>query len=114
MLTPFTQKVVDIIKNIPEGRVATYGQIAALAGQSRGARQVSRLLHSMSQKHKLPWHRVVNVKGEILLPPSNGYELQKALLESEGIVFSITGTLDLDKFQWEGLSTFTATDDPFS
>ncbi len=113
MLTPFTQKVVDFIKNIPEGRVATYGQIAALAGQSRGARQVSRLLHSMSQKHKLPWHRVVNAKGKISLPASSGYELQKALLESEGIVFSITGTLDLDKYRWDGLSLFSITDDPF-
>ncbi len=113
MLTPFTQNVVDIIKNIPEGQVATYGQIAALAGQSRGARQVSRLLHSMSKKHNLPWHRVVNAKGRISLPPSSGYELQKALLESENIVFSITDTIDLDKYQWDGLSMRSKPDDPF-
>ncbi len=103
-----------MIKNIPEGKVATYGQIASLAGQSRGARQVSRLLHSMSGKHKLPWHRVVNAKGKISLPPSSGYELQKALLESEGIVFSITGIINLDKYRWEGMSTISVTDDPFS
>jgi len=79
-------------------RVVTYGQVAAMAGQQTGARQVSRLLHSMSRKYKLPWHRVINSKGKISLPPSKGYELQKALLESEGIEFSISDKIDMDKF----------------
>lgn len=74
-MTPFTQDVVTIIRAIPAGRVATYGQIARLAGNPRAARQVVRILHSMSQAERLPWHRVVNAKGEI----SQGIEQQLAL-----------------------------------
>ncbi|MBU8910080.1 MAG: MGMT family protein, partial [Desulfobacterales bacterium] len=88
MLTRFTRKALNIIQNIPEGKVLTYGMAASLAGKPNGARQISRLLHSMSKKHDLPWHRIVNSKGKISLKPSHGYELQKALLESEGIKFS--------------------------
>lgn len=111
MLTTFTKNVIKIIKNIPEGSVATYGQIALMAGQSKGARQVSRLLHSMSRKHKLPWHRVVNAKGKISLPLSDGYALQKALLESEGISFSTTGVINLDRYRWDGISMYAETDE---
>ena len=103
MLTPFTQKALHMIKNIPEGRVMTYGSIAAFAGKPNGARQISRLLHSMSKKHDLPWHRVVNSKGKISLRPSHGYELQKALLESEGIEFSKSDTIDFTFFLWSSL-----------
>ncbi len=95
MLTPFTQRALNIIRNIPEGKVLTYGRAAALAGKPRGARQISRFLHSMSKKHDLPWHRIVNSKGKISLKQSHGYELQKALLESEGIEFSKSDTIDL-------------------
>ena len=102
MLTPFTRKAVKIIQNIPEGKVVTYGWAAALAGEPNGARQISRLLHSMSKKHNLPWHRVINSQGKISLKPSQGYELQKALLESEGIKFSRQDTLDLKFYLWKG------------
>ena len=102
MLTPFTRKAVKIIRNIPEGKVVTYGWAAALAGEPNGARQISRLLHSMSKKHNLPWHRVINSQGKISLKPSQGYELQKALLESEGIKFSRQDTLDLKFYLWKG------------
>ncbi len=95
MLTPFTQRALNIIRNIPEGKVLTYGRAAALAGKPRGARQISRFLHSMSEKHDLPWHRIINSKGKISLKQSHGYELQKALLESEGIKFSKSDTIDL-------------------
>lgn len=100
MLTRFTQNALNIIHNIPEGKVLTYGRAAALAGKPDGARQISRLLHSMSKKHDLPWHRIVNAKGKISLPPSQGYELQKALLESEGVQFSQTDTIDLKVYLW--------------
>ncbi len=100
MLTQFTQDALDIIKKIPKGRVLTYGRAAALAGKPGGARQISRLLHSMSRKHDLPWHRVVNSKGGISLLPSRGRELQKALLESEGVEFSKNGALDLKAYMW--------------
>ena len=68
-MTKFTEEVLDIIKMIPKGKVMTYGQIAAYAGNPRGARQVSRILHSMSSSHELPWHRVINSKGGISLTP---------------------------------------------
>ncbi len=102
MLTRFTQRALHIITRIPEGRVLTYGRAAALAGNPGGARQISRILHSMSAKYDLPWHRVVNSKGKISLKPSNGYELQKALLESEGIQFSPARTIDLSVYLWQG------------
>ena len=100
MIKTSTQQAVNIIRNIPEGRVLTYGIVAALAGKPRGARQVSRILHSMSKKYDLPWHRIVNSKGKISLKQSRGYELQKALLESEGIKFSKTDTIDLKLYSW--------------
>ncbi|MFA5903665.1 MAG: MGMT family protein [Desulfobacula sp.] len=101
MLTRFTQDALDIIKHIPEGRVLTYGRAAAMAGKPGGARQISRLLHSMSKKYDLPWHRVVNSQGRISLPPSMGRELQKALLESEGVRFTKSGALDLEIYMWK-------------
>jgi methylated-DNA-protein-cysteine methyltransferase-like protein len=100
MIKTSTQQAVNIIRNIPEGRVLTYGVVAALAGKPRGARQISRILHSMSKKYDLPWHRIVNSKGKISLKQSRGYELQKALLESEGIKFSKTDTIDLKLYSW--------------
>jgi len=96
----FTQKVKDIIKKIPPGKVATYGQIAAYAGNPRGARQVAWVLHSSSRKDNLPWHRVVNSKGGISLKPNYGYEIQKQLLEKEGITFDSDDTIDFDRYLW--------------
>ena len=100
MLTQFTQKALDVIGHIPEGKVLTYGRAAALCGNPGSARQISRILHSMSRKYDLPWHRVVNSKGKISLKPSQGYALQRALLESEGIEFSRTNVIDLTRFMW--------------
>lgn len=83
----FTKRVIDIIKNIPYGKVMSYGQVADLAGKPRGARQVARILHSMGEKYELPWHRVINSKGMISLPEYSGGGLQKSILEDEGIIF---------------------------
>lgn len=96
----FYQRVIVIIKSVPEGKVATYGQIAAYAGNSRAARQVAYILHSSSRKENLPWHRVVNSKGSISLKPHHGYELQKKLLEKEGIIFNEGNCIDLKRFLW--------------
>lgn len=101
MIQTFTEKVLAVIQAIPEGRVSSYGRIAALAGNPRGARQVSRFLHSMSEKYNLPWHRVVSASGRISLPRGRGYEQQRALLEHEGIVFSLHQGIDLSAFLWE-------------
>jgi len=93
----FHERAVAEIQSIPYGRVATYGQIAARAGNPRGSRQVSRILHSSSRKEKLPWHRVINAKGGISLPPGGGYELQKSLLRDEGVEFDERGLVDLER-----------------
>ena len=94
-MTKFTEDVLEIIKMIPSGKVMTYGQIAALANNPRGARQVSRILHSMSGKHNLPWHRVINSKGTISLTGEPGY-IQAEMLSGEGIDV-INKKIDLKK-----------------
>lgn len=101
MTKSFHQRVIDIIKSIPKGKVATYGQIAALASNPRGARMVVRVLHSSSKKENLPWHRVINSKGRISLSPGSGLEVQKALLKKEGIVFKDDDSIDLKGFLWQ-------------
>jgi len=98
-MTKFTEDVLAIILMIPKGKVMTYGQIAVLANNPRGARQVSRILHSMSEKHKLPWHRVINAKGGISLTGEPGF-IQSAMLESEGIEV-INKKVDLKKHLFE-------------
>jgi methylated-DNA-protein-cysteine methyltransferase-like protein len=97
--SPFTERVVRIIRSIPRGRVASYGQIAALAGFPSAARQVVRLLHSLSAKEDLPWHRVINSRGTISLT-GEGYELQRSLLEQEGIEFGLRDRIDFRRFLW--------------
>jgi methylated-DNA-protein-cysteine methyltransferase-like protein len=97
-LTAFTAAVLRIIQNIPSGKVMTYGQIARLAGNPRAARQVVRILHSMSDAHRLPWHRVVNAKGQIMIA-DEAKEIQMLSLESEGI--EMRGHLvDLQQYQF--------------
>lgn len=98
-MQPFTAEVVQILKEIPKGRVVTYGQVARLAGSPRAARQVVRILHTMSEKHGLPWHRVVNAKGEIVVPSEEAREMQRSLLENEGVVFLSSGRVDLRVFE---------------
>ncbi|NDV20141.1 DNA methyltransferase [Pseudodesulfovibrio sp. JC047] len=99
-VVPFTQKVIDLIHAIPAGKVSTYGHIAAMAGNRRAARQVARILHSFSRKEALPWHRVINKQGQISLPRSHGYEMQKKRLEAEGVIFDTSDTIDLNVFLW--------------
>ncbi|MFB7305022.1 MGMT family protein [Heyndrickxia sporothermodurans] len=103
-MTPFTSQVISIIQHIPEGKVMTYGQIATLAGSPRAARQVVRILHSMSKKHRLPWHRVVNAKGQIGFTDDEYFQIQKFSLENEGIEFGMNDRIDLGKYQFLPLS----------
>ncbi|MGN7471207.1 MGMT family protein [Brevibacillus sp. SAFN-007a] len=98
-MTEFTKRAVQIIASIPPGRVMTYGQVAALAGSPRGARQVVRILHSLSKPYKLPWHRVINAKGKIGLPDRDAMTLQKMLLEGEGVAVSEAGEIDLERYR---------------
>src|SRR5215210_6918997 len=89
------------IRKIPRGRVATYGQIAALAGFEGHARQVGYALHNLPDGLHVPWHRVINAQGEIS-PRSAGdsHELQHLLLEAEGVELDVRGRIDLARFRW--------------
>ena len=91
-----------LVRLIPEGRVATYGQIAALAGHPRNARQVGYTLARLSDE-SVPWHRVVNVKGSISdrgFDPLESVDRQRFLLQEEGVVFDRRGRIDLERFGW--------------
>ncbi len=99
--TDFTRQVIRIIKEIPRGKVATYGQIAQLAGKPHAARAVAWILHSCSKSHRLPWHRVIGAKGTISFPRgSANYREQKKKLRTEGVTFLEGNRLDLDRYQW--------------
>ncbi|MGB3261460.1 MGMT family protein [Paenisporosarcina sp.] len=98
-MQPFTAEVVRILKEIPEGYVVTYGQVARMAGSPRAARQVVRILHTMSEKHGLPWHRVVNARGEIAVPDEDSKELQRMLLQGEDVEFLSDGRVNLSVFE---------------
>lgn len=93
-----TEEIIHFIASIPEGKVMSYGGVARVCGIPRGARQVSYILHSMSQKHDLPWHRVINSQGKISLPGTRG-ELQRQLLEDEGVQF-VRGKVDMDMYSY--------------
>ena len=98
---PFIRNVKELLLKVPRGKVATYGQIAAYAGNPLAARQVVRVLHSSSEKEGLPWHRIINRQGKISLKPGDGYEIQKEMLEKEGIIFGPGDIIDLKKFLWK-------------
>lgn len=101
-ISEFTKKVMHQVRSIPPGKVATYKQIAELAGKPQGSRGVGWILHSSSTAHKLPWHRVLNSQGKISFDVrSSNFKLQKKLLEREGVLFTRDGKLSLEKYQWK-------------
>jgi len=97
----FEERVKGVIRAIPRGKVATYAQVAALAGNYRAARQVVRVLHASSAKDRLPWHRVINSRGGISLRRGGGFEEQRRRLLEEGVRVSGSGRIALEDFQWE-------------
>ncbi len=112
-VSDFSKKVMKYIHSIPSGKVATYKQIAELAGKPQGSRGVAWILHSCATTYKLPWHRVLNSKGTISFEKkSHNYRTQKKKLESEGVVFSASGQLDLKKFQWKKRAKKTKNKNP--
>jgi methylated-DNA-protein-cysteine methyltransferase-like protein len=94
-----TQNIINEIKSIPRGKVSSYQDIATRAGLVNGARQTVRVLHSMTQKHNLPWHRVIRSDGYIALP-DDGKAMQISLLKSEGVEVSENGKIDMKKYRW--------------
>lgn len=94
--------VYATVCQIPPGRVATYGQVARIAGLGRMARQVGYALHALPEDTEVPWHRVVNARGEISLRSSGGADsLQRLRLEREGLRFDIGGRVSLAEFGWD-------------
>ncbi|MDD2229477.1 MAG: MGMT family protein [Candidatus Cloacimonetes bacterium] len=104
-MNDFTASVIQIIQAIPHGKVAGYGQIATMAGNARAARVVSRILHTCTGKHALPWWRVIRNSGEIALQGEGG-ALQKEMLLAEGIVFIGNAKLDMEQYAWKGDSAY--------
>ena len=94
-------KIYAVVARIPRGRVASYGQVAVLAGLPGRARQVGTALASLPDGSWVPWHRVVNAAGKVSLrgfPGPDGF--QRHLLEEEGVPFSAAGRIDLEKYGW--------------
>ena len=94
------QQIYTVVKQIPHGKVATYGQIATLAGYYRQARQVGYALHAVPSDD-IPWHRVINAQGKISLNLEMGGAVQRRLLESEGVIFTGAGIIPLRQYQWQ-------------
>ena len=96
------EKIYDVVKQIPKGKVATYGLVALLAGNPRLARVVGYALHVNPEPGVIPCHRVVNRKGEVSVAFAFGGEnMQRILLSEEGIEFTPEGKVDLNKYLWK-------------
>jgi methylated-DNA-protein-cysteine methyltransferase-like protein len=95
------QRIYAIVRRIPRGRIATYGQVAELAGLGGHARQVGYALHSLDAGDRIPWHRVLNAQGRVSARSEPGGDrVQRALLEREGVRFDTSGRADLARFAW--------------
>jgi len=93
--------IYEVVRRIPRGRVATYGQVARLAGIPGHARQVGYALHAMATGEPVPWHRVINARGEISRRSHGEADAaQRRLLEAEGVRFDGRGRVELARFQW--------------
>lgn len=96
------ERIYAVVAVVPEGRVVTYGQVTDLAGLPGRARQVGYALHALPAGSELPWHRVINARGEVSQRSELGWEgFQRQLLEEEGVVFDAQGRIELDRYRWE-------------
>lgn len=98
------ERIYAVVRRIPSGRVATYGQVAELAGLPGHARQVGYALAAMSESSTVPWHRVINAQGAVSArgPHSGGAVTQRIRLEQEGVEFDAGGRVSLARFGWKG------------
>lgn len=93
-------RIYEVVSRIPKGKVATYGQVATLAGMRGHARQVGYALHDLPEGSNVPWHRVINARGEISPRGDPGSdESQRRRLEAEGVDFD-SARIDLSRFRW--------------
>ncbi|MHB8191704.1 MAG: MGMT family protein [Bellilinea sp.] len=97
----YQQAVYNIVRQIPRGTVASYGQVARIAGGGISARMVGYALAALPPSTNVPWQRVINSQGKISLP-GFGRVMQEKLLREEGIVFGPDGRIDFDEFGWVG------------
>ena len=94
-------RIWQVVSQIPAGKVATYGQVAQLAGLPRAARLVGNCLHGLPADTRLPWHRVINAQGKISLPArSAAYRKQRDRLAAEGVTM-LKGKVSLARYQWQ-------------
>jgi methylated-DNA-protein-cysteine methyltransferase-like protein len=94
-------RIYEVVSSIPRGRVATYGQVAELAGIPGQSRRIGYALSALPDGSPIPWHRVINAQGKISFRTHSGPEkLQRRLLKQEGIAFNASQRIDLDRFQW--------------
>ncbi|RMF88026.1 MAG: methylated-DNA--[protein]-cysteine S-methyltransferase [Nitrospinota bacterium] len=101
----FYDYVYRVVRQVPWGKVTTYGRVAAILGHPRAARAVGYALHNLSSDTDVPWHRVINAQGMISARCDlHRPEIQRVLLEAEGIIFDTAGKVDLQRFLWEGPS----------
>jgi len=103
VVNSFFEQVYRVVRRIPPGQVATYGQIARILGAPRAARTVGWALHDLPTGSDVPWQRVVNARGSISLERRGmGGAIQRALLEEEGVPFDPEGRIDLAVYGWPG------------
>ena len=99
--TSFYERVYALVRQIPVGKVVTYGQVAALLGSPQAARAVGYALRAAPTHSGLPWHRVINHRGQISPRyPAQGPILQRLLLEAEGVCFDAHDGVDLAVYRW--------------
>ncbi|MCL2762646.1 MAG: MGMT family protein [Treponema sp.] len=98
-MTDTTRKIIEQILAVPKGKVSCYRDIALRAGIQNGARQTVRVLHSMTEKYNLLWHRIIRANGSIALT-GEGKDLQIMLLRNEGVEISANGQVNMNRFGW--------------
>ena len=104
-MTGFTTRVLLFVKNIPKGKVASYGQIAKITGgcTARMVGYAMAALNSAEEAKNVPWHRVINSKGRISpRAGGDGDLIQRAMLEEEGVLFDAEGRVDMNRYGWDG------------
>lgn len=100
-MSAFKQKVYEIVRNIPKGRVVSYGQVALMVGLPRAAIQVGWVLHISNEKDKLPWWRVINNAGRISTTClEHTAQVQKEILEGEGVIVNPKLKIDIEKYRF--------------